>query len=111
MSTLAARMAQQIQQHGQSVTVTRPLDSSTRVVNCVAVDFTAGRRYSAAGMRLEGLLNTAQAAPQKFLFTGSADVKENDRLVYNGYRWRIVRAVISNAGLLLRCIGVREGSA
>lgn len=111
---LQSRMAATIKQRGQALTVSRgPTtqggdDAATTTVYFLPQPLNV---TGAGNLNLEAGLNAGEENPYDFVAGGSADVAENDRITYNGFKWRVLNTnpqVLSGVAVSLHCYAVRE---
>lgn len=95
---------------GETVTVTRPApiggNGKTQTLSCVPTPLTPD---GARQMGLEGALDTADSMPHIFLFSGDADVRNNDKISYNGKRYNALMPTptrLNGANAGLQVVGV-----
>jgi len=105
-----------IQSSGQSLTVTRPRTSQTSSDTTSSVYFLPQplNTTGAGNLNLEASLNAGEENPYDFVAAGDADVLENDKITYNGFKWRVFNVnaqMLAGVNVSLHCYAVREQAA
>jgi len=98
--------------HGQALTVTR-LNQSDGSTTTSSIYFLPQPLNATGGgnLNLEAGYNAGEENPYDFVASGAADVTENDKITYNGFKWRVLNTnpqVLGGVAVSLHCYAVRE---
>jgi len=105
-----------VQSAGQSLTVTRPRATQIGSDTTSSVYFLPQplNTTGAGNLNLEASLNAGEENPYDFVASGDADVLENDKITYGGFKWRVFNVnaqVLAGVNVSLHCYAVREQKA
>ncbi len=103
----------QVRNAGQSLTVTRRASTQTGTDTTSSIYFLPQplNVTGAGNLNLEAGLNVGEDNPYDFVASGAEDVIENDKITYNGFKWRVFNVnaqVLSGVQVSLHCYAVRE---
>lgn len=112
-TALQTIFANRVQSAGQSLTVTRGPSAQGGAATTSSVYFLPQplNATGAGNLNLEAGLNAGEENPYDFVASGAASVIENDRITYNGFKWRVFNTnaqVLGGVAVSLHCYAVRE---
>ena len=106
-------LAQQIRNYGQPLSVTRLGRATNLTIRFVVVPM---EEDMSENLQIEGASNVGATQRYMFLCDYRADVRENDRVSYNGYVYEFATVAPSPVGpsgvnVGFECLGVRTRAA
>lgn len=112
-TALQSIYSKRVQSAGQLLTVTRARTTQSGSDTTSSIYFLPQplNEKGAGNFNMEAGFNAGEENPYDFVAAGDSDVAENDKITYNGFKWRVLNTnaqVLGGVNVSLHCYAVRE---